>query len=221
MGHCPSNSLWKLTTKSALLIAIDHSLLLEYCLQKLAGSVFASAHNCRPCSFLYVRFLQHSSYLSCFFRSCAKWLLEWSFASADTSLCLLRHSVSNHGWWRCCVVLVHVAGQPCTAVAALQMQSCNNRTTMSALSVSFICTVHWAICCCRCWQYYVHLLISCLKRRMSARDFEVVDATCCQGNCKLSESGLWSESHPFAQNRGHLYTTSDVAQSNRAGDATI
>ncbi len=67
----------------------------------------------------------------------------------------------------------------------------------------------------------MHLLASCLKQRMSARDFEVVDETCCQGNCKLSESGMWSESHPFPQNGGHLCTISDVAQSNRAGDATI
>jgi hypothetical protein len=101
------------------------------------------------------------------------------------------------------------------------MQSCNNCTAMSTLSVSLICAVHWAICCCRCWQYYVHLLASCLKRRMFARDSEVIDDTCCQGNCKLSESGLWLESPPFPQNRGHLCTTSDVAQSNRAGDATI
>ncbi len=56
---------------------------------------------------------------------------------------------------------------------------------------------------------------------MSACDSEVVDATCCQGNYKLSESGLWSESPPFSQNRKHLCTTSDVAQLNRAGDATI
>jgi hypothetical protein len=101
------------------------------------------------------------------------------------------------------------------------MQSCNNCTAMSALSMSFICAVHWATYCCRCWQYCVHLLASCLKRWMSTRDFEVADATCCQGNCKLSESGLWLESHPFPQNRGHLCTTSDVAPSNRAGDATI
>jgi hypothetical protein len=60
-----------------------------------------------------------------------------------------------------------------------------------------------------------------LKQRMFARDFEVADDTCCQGNCKLNESGLWSESHPFPQNKGHLCTTSDVAQSNRAGDVTI
>jgi hypothetical protein len=92
---------------------------------------------------------------------------------------------------------VHVAGQPCTATSTLQMQSCNNYTAMSALHVSLICVVHWAICCCRCWQYCVHLLASCLKGRMSARDSEVTDDTCCQGNCKLSESGLWSESHPF------------------------
>jgi len=65
------------------------------------------------------------------------------------------------------------------------------------------------------------LLASCLKRRMSAHDSEVADATCCQGNYKLSESGLWLESHPFPQNKGHLCTTSDVAQSNRAGDVTI
>jgi len=56
---------------------------------------------------------------------------------------------------------------------------------------------------------------------MSTRDSEVVDATRCQSNYKLSESGLWSESHPFPQNRGHLCTTSDVAQLNRAGDVTI
>ncbi len=56
---------------------------------------------------------------------------------------------------------------------------------------------------------------------MSARDSEVADATCCQGNYKLSESDMWSESHPFPQNRGHLCTTSDVAQLNRIGDATI
>jgi len=67
----------------------------------------------------------------------------------------------------------------------------------------------------------VHLLESCLKRQMSARDFEVADDTCCQGNCKLNESGMWSKSHPFPQNRGHLCTTSDVVQSNRAGDVTI
>jgi hypothetical protein len=56
---------------------------------------------------------------------------------------------------------------------------------------------------------------------MSAHDFEVVNDTCCQGNYKLNENGLWSESHLFPQNRGHLCTTSDVAQSNRVGDATI
>jgi len=56
---------------------------------------------------------------------------------------------------------------------------------------------------------------------MSAHDSEVADATCCQGNYKLSESGLWLESHLFPQNKGHLCTTSDVAQSNRAGDVTI
>jgi len=179
LGHCPSSSFWKPTTKSALLIATDHSLLLEYCLQKLDGLVFASAHNCRPCSFLYVRFLRHSNCLSCFLRSRARWLSGWSFAYADTSLCLLRHLVSNHGWWRCCDVLARAAGQPCTTAAALQMQSCNNCTTMSALSVSFICAVHRAICCCRCWQYCEHLLASCLKRQMSACDSEVTNATCC------------------------------------------
>jgi len=179
LGHYPSNSFWKPATKSTLLIATDRSLFLECYLQKLVGSVFASAHNCRPCSFLYVRFLRRSSYLSCFFRSCVRWLSGWSFAYTDTSLCLLRHSISNHGWWWCCVVLVHAAGQPCTAVAALQMQSCNNYTAMSALSVSLIYVVHWAICCCRCWQYCVHLLASCLKRWMFAHDSEVVDATCC------------------------------------------
>jgi len=67
----------------------------------------------------------------------------------------------------------------------------------------------------------VHLLASCLKRGMFARDSKVVDATCYQGNCKLNENGLWSKSHPFPQNRGHLCTISDVAQSNIAGDATI
>jgi hypothetical protein len=67
----------------------------------------------------------------------------------------------------------------------------------------------------------VHLLASCLKRWMSARDSEVTDDTCCQGNCKLSESGMWSKSHLFPQNRGHLCIVSDVAQSNRASDATI
>jgi hypothetical protein len=56
---------------------------------------------------------------------------------------------------------------------------------------------------------------------MSARDSKVVDDTCCQGNYKLSESGMWSKSPPFPQNKGHLCTTSDVAQSNRASDATI
>jgi hypothetical protein len=116
---------------------------------------------------------------------------------------------------------VRVARQPYTATAALQMQSCNNCMTMLTLSVSLICVVHWAICCCRCWQYCVHLLASCLKRRMFARDSEVVDDTCCQGNYKLNESGMWSESPPFPQNRGHLCITSDVAQSNRAGDVTI
>ncbi len=221
LGHCPSSSFWKPATKFVLLIATDRSLVLEYCLQKLAGSVFASAHNCRPCNFLYVRFLRRSSCLSYFFHSCARWLLGWSFAYADTSLCLLRHSVSNHGWWRCCVVLVRAVGQPCTAAAALQMQSCNNCTAMSTLFVSLICAVHWAICCCRCWQYCVRLLTSYLKRQMSARESEIVGDTCCQGNYKLSESGLWSESPPFPQNRGHLWTTNDVAQSNRAGDMTI
>jgi len=87
LGHCPSSNFWKPVTKFALLIATDHSLLLEYYLQKLAGSVFASAHNCRPCSFLYVRFLQRSSCLSCCFRSRARWLSRWSFAYANTSLC--------------------------------------------------------------------------------------------------------------------------------------
>jgi hypothetical protein len=104
---------------------------------------------------------------------------------------------------------------------ALQMQSCNNCTAMSTLFVSFICAVHWAIYCCRCWQYCVHLVASYLKRQMSTRESKIVGDTGCQGNCKLSESGLWSESPPFPQNRGHLCTTSDVAQSNRAGDATI
>ncbi len=221
LGHCPSSNFWKPATKSALLIAIVRSLLLEYCLQKLAGFVFASAHNCRLCSFFYVHFLQCSSYLGCFFCSHARWLSRWSFAYADSSLCLLWYSVSNHGWWRCCVVLVRASGQPCIAVAALQMQSCNNCMAMLTLSVSLIYVVHWVICCCRCWQYCVHLLASCLKRRMSTRDSKVVDATCYQGNCKLSESGMWSESHPFPQNRGHLCTTSDVAKSNRASDATI
>ncbi len=201
LGHCPSRSLWKPTTKFALLIATDRSLLLEYCLQKLAGLVFVNAHNCWPCSFLYVRFLRRSSCLSYFFHSRARWLSGWSFAYANTSLCLLRHSVSNHGWWRCCVVLVCVAGQPCTTVATLQMQSCNNCMAMSTLSMSLIRVVHWAICCCRCWQYCVHLLTSCLKQRMSARDSEVADDTCYQGNCKLSESGVWSESHPFPQEK--------------------
>ncbi len=221
LGHCPSNSFWKPSTKFALLLATDQSLFLEYCLQNLVGSVFASAHNCWPCSFLYVRFLQRSSCLSCFFRSRVRWLSGWSFAYADTSLCLLRHSISNHGWWRCCVVLVRAAGQPCRAIVALQMQSCNNCMAMSALSVSLICVMHWAIWCCRCWQYCVHLLVSCLKWRMSAHDSEVADDTCCQGNCKLSESGLWLESPPFPHNRRHLCTTSDVAQSNRVGDATM
>jgi hypothetical protein len=93
-----------------LLIATNCSLLLEYCFQKLVGSIFASAHNYQPCSFLYVHFLRRSSCLSCFFHSHARWLLGWSFAYADTSLCLLRHLVSNHGWWRCCVVLVRAIG---------------------------------------------------------------------------------------------------------------
>ncbi len=110
LRHCPSSSFWKPTTKFVLLIATDRSLFLAYCLQKLAGSIFASAHNYRPCSFLYMRFLRRSSCLSCFFPSCARWLLGWSFTYADTSLCLLRHSVSNHGSWRCCVVLVRAAG---------------------------------------------------------------------------------------------------------------
>jgi hypothetical protein len=104
-----------------LLIATNRSLLLEYCLQKLVGSIFANAHNCRPCSFLYVRFLRRSKCLSYFSRSCARWLSGWSFAYADTSLCLLQHLVSNHGWWRCCVILVRAVGQPCTAATALQM----------------------------------------------------------------------------------------------------
>ncbi len=95
-------------------------------LQKLAGYVFASAHNCRPCSFLYVRFLWRSSCLSCLFHSRARWLLGWNFAYANISLCLLWHSVSNHGWWRCCVVLVRAAGQPCIATAAYK---CNHATT--------------------------------------------------------------------------------------------
>jgi hypothetical protein len=125
-----------------LLIATDCSLLLENCLQKLVGSVFVSAHNCRPCSFLYVRFLRRSSCFSYFFRSHARWLSRWSFAYADTSLCLLWHSVSNHGWWQCCVVLVRATGQPCTTAAAVQMQSCNNCKAMSALSVSLICAMH-------------------------------------------------------------------------------
>jgi hypothetical protein len=56
---------------------------------------------------------------------------------------------------------------------------------------------------------------------MFACDSEVANATCCQGNYKLIESGLWSESHLFPQNKGHLCTTSDVAQSNKVGDATI
>jgi hypothetical protein len=221
LGHCPSSNFWKPTTKSALLIATDHFLLLEYCLQKLAGSVFASAHSCRPCNFLYVRFLRRNSCLSCFFPLHAKWLSGWNFAYANTSLCLLWHSVSNHGWWQCYVVLMRATGQPCTVAATLPMQSCNNCTAMLALSMSLICAMHWAICCYRCWQYYVHLLTSCLKRRMSACGSKVANATCCQGNYKLNESDMWSESHPFPQNRGHLCTTSDVAQSNRAGDATI
>ncbi len=99
LGHCPSSSFWKPVTKSVLLIAMDRSLVLEYCFQKLAGFVFASAHNCCPCSFLYVRFLRRNSCLSCFLHSRARWLLGWSFAYANTSLCLLQHSVSNHGWW--------------------------------------------------------------------------------------------------------------------------
>jgi hypothetical protein len=37
---------------------------------------------------------------------------------------------------------------------------------------------------------------------MSARDSEVADATCCQGNYKLSESGLWSKSHLFRKIEG-------------------
>jgi len=143
LGHCPSSSFWKPTTKFALLITIDRSLFFEYFLQKLAGSVFASAHNCWPCNFLYVRFLRHNSCLSCFFHSRVRWLSRWSFAYADTSLCLLRHFVSNHGWWRCCVVLVRAAGQPCITATSLQMQSCNNYTAMSTLSVSLIYVVHW------------------------------------------------------------------------------
>jgi hypothetical protein len=37
---------------------------------------------------------------------------------------------------------------------------------------------------------------------MSACDSEVVDATCCQGNYKLSESGMWSESPLFRKIEG-------------------
>jgi len=37
---------------------------------------------------------------------------------------------------------------------------------------------------------------------MFARDYEVVDDKCCQGNYKLSESGLWLESPPFPQIEG-------------------
>jgi hypothetical protein len=143
LGHCPSSSFWKPATKSALLIATDRSLLLEYYLQKLDGSVFTSAQNCRPCSFLYVHFLWRSNCLSCFFRSRARRLSGWSFAYANTSLCLLRHSISNHGWWWRYDVLARAA-------TALQMQSCNNCTAMSALSVSLICAMHRAICCYRC-----------------------------------------------------------------------
>jgi len=141
LGHYPSSSFWKPATKFALLITIDRSLFLEYFLQKLVGSVFASAHNCWPCSFLYVRFLRHNSYLSCFFHSRARWLSRWSFANVDTSLCLLRHLVSNHGWWWCCVVLVRAVGQPCTTAATLQMQSCNNCMAMS----TFLC--HSSVLC--------------------------------------------------------------------------
>jgi hypothetical protein len=34
---------------------------------------------------------------------------------------------------------VRAAGQPCTTVVALQMQSCNNCTTMSTLFVTHLC----------------------------------------------------------------------------------
>jgi len=115
---------------------------------------------------------------------------------------VLAATFSNHGWWRCCVILVCAAGQPCTTAMVLQMQSCNNCTAMSTLSVLLIYAVHWAICCCRCRRYCVHLLTSCLKRRMSACGSEVADATCYQGNCKLSESGMWLESHPFRKIEG-------------------
>jgi hypothetical protein len=37
---------------------------------------------------------------------------------------------------------------------------------------------------------------------MFALDSEVVDDTCCQGNCKLNESGMWSESPLFHRIEG-------------------